>query len=82
LTNRPVKSGFAFSGEVALHGEVGPVGGLLHKIGAAVRAGRKHVVIPAGNYSVINELPDDVKKAVKVHPVATAREALELALGP
>jgi ATP-dependent Lon protease len=82
LTNRPVKPGFAFSGEVALHGEVGPVGGLLHKIGAAAWAGRKHVVIPAGNGSVINELPDDVKKAVEVHTVATASEALALALGP
>jgi ATP-dependent Lon protease len=80
LTNRPIRPGFAFTGEVALHGEVGPVGGLLHKVGAAVRAGRRHVVIPAANASVISELPDDVKAAVELHPVATAREALALAL--
>jgi ATP-dependent Lon protease len=80
LTNRPVQAGFAFTGEVALHGEVGPVGGLLHKITAAARAGRKHVVIPAANASVIGELPADLKEAVEVHPVGTTREALALAL--
>lgn len=80
LANKPVKPGFAFTGEVALHGEVGPVGGLVHKIGAAVRAGRTHVVIPAANANVMTDLPADVKAAVQVHPVTTAAEALALAL--
>jgi ATP-dependent Lon protease len=82
LANRAVKSGFAFSGEVALHGQVGPVGGLVHKIAAAARAGRRHVVIPAANAGVVNELPADVRAAVEVHPVGTAAEALALALEP
>ncbi len=81
LTNKPIKPGFAFSGEVALHGEVGAVGGLVHKIGAAVKAGRTHVVIPAANAGVVAELSADVRAAVTVHPVATAGEALALALG-
>ena len=80
LTTKPINPGFAFTGEVALHGEVGAVGGLLHKITAAAKAGRKHVVIPAANASIISELPADIKKAVEIHPVATAREALDLAL--
>ncbi len=80
LTGKPVKPGFAFTGEVALHGEVGPVGGLVQKITAAARAGRTHVVIPAANAAAINDLPADVKAKVEVHPVATAREALALAL--
>ncbi|QEL15532.1 BREX system Lon protease-like protein BrxL [Limnoglobus roseus] len=79
LTNRPIKPGFAFSGEVALHGEVGPVGGLLHKIAAAVRAGRKTVLISAGNANVIPQLPDDVRNAIDVRPIATAKEAIALA---
>jgi ATP-dependent Lon protease len=82
LTNRPIHPGFAFSGEVALHGEVGAVGGLLHKIAAAARAGRRHVLIPAANASVIGELPDEIKRTMTIHPVATAREALDIALGP
>jgi len=80
LTNRPVKPGFAFSGEVALHGEVGPVGGLQYKIAAAVHAGRKHVLIPVANSNVIAELPEDVRQAVEIHSVSTAKEALSLAL--
>jgi ATP-dependent Lon protease len=80
LANRPVKPGWAFTGEVALHGEVGPVGGLNYKIAAAAQAGRKHVIIPAVQSAIINDLPAEVKAAIEVHPVATAREALALAL--
>ena len=80
LANRPVKPGWAFTGEVALHGEVGPVGGLGHKLAAAARAGRKHVVVPAGQATAVKKLPDEVRAAVEIHPVATAREALALAL--
>jgi ATP-dependent Lon protease len=80
LSNRPVRPGFAFSGEVALHGEVGAVGGLIHKIIAAARAGRTNVVIPAANAKVIDELPADVKAVVTIHPVTTAKEAIDLAL--
>jgi ATP-dependent Lon protease len=65
---------------VALHGQVGPVGGLAHKLAAAVRAGRPRVVIPAANAGVVNDLPADVRAAVEVHPVGTAAEALALAL--
>lgn len=80
LTNKPIKPGFAFTGEVALHGEVGAVGGMVHKIGAAAKAGRKHVVVPSVNASVIDELPAAVRSAVEIHPVATAHEAIALAL--
>jgi ATP-dependent Lon protease len=80
LANRPVKASFAFTGEVALHGEVGAVGGLLHKIAAAAKAGRRHVVLPAANAGVAEELPSDLRSAVELHAVATAAEALALAL--
>ncbi len=81
LANKPIKPGFAFTGEVALHGEVGAVGGMLHKIAAAAKAGRKHVVIPAANAGVVNELPADVRSAIEIHAVATAGAALTLAFG-
>jgi ATP-dependent Lon protease len=80
LTNRPIRPGMAFSVEVALHGEVGPVGGLPHKVAAAAKAGRTVVVIPAANAGVIDQLPEDLRAAVEVRPVATASEALALAL--
>jgi ATP-dependent Lon protease len=53
---------------------------LTHKIVAAARAGRKHVVIPAVQANALADLPADVKGAIEVHPVATAREALALGL--
>jgi ATP-dependent Lon protease len=81
LLNKPVKPGFAFTGEVALHGDVGPVGGLLHKLSAAARAGRKHVLIPTDNREILKDLPDEVKRVLTVHLVANAKEAFELALG-
>ena len=80
LSNRAIKPGFAFSGEVALHGEVGAVGGLTHKIAAAVKAGRKTVLIPAANAHVLNELSPELKAAVEIVLVATAKEAIALAL--
>lgn len=81
LANKPIKPGFAFTGEVALHGEVGAVGGLMHKVAAAVRAGRKHLVIPAANADVIDGLPTALRSAITIHAIATARDALALALG-
>ncbi len=80
LTNRAVKPGFAFTGEVALHGEVGAVGGLALKIAAAAKAGRKTVLIPAANAAVLNELRAELKAAVEVKLVGTAKEAVALAL--
>ena len=80
LSNRAIKPGFAFSGEVALHGEVGAVGGLTHKIAAAVKAGRKTVLIPAANAEVLNELSAELKAAVEIKLVSTAKEAIALAL--
>ena len=80
LANRPIKPGFAFTGEVALHGEVGAVGGLPHKIAAAAKAGRKTVLIPAANEHVLKELSAELKAAVEIVPVATAKEAIALAL--
>ena len=80
LTKRPVKPGFAFTGEVALHGEVGAVGGMLYKMAAAAKAGRKQVVIPAANVGALADVPDETRAALEIHPVTTAKEAIELAL--
>jgi ATP-dependent Lon protease len=82
LANKPIRPGFAFTGEVALHGEIGPVGGLLHKIAAAARAGRKHIVIPAANAAVIAELPADVRASVEVHPLPTRGKRWPLRSAP
>ncbi|HEX3152735.1 MAG TPA: BREX system Lon protease-like protein BrxL [Gemmataceae bacterium] len=78
LTGRAVKPGFAMTGEVALHGEVGPVGGIPHKIRAAAKAGRKIVLVPQANATEAQAAAAEV--GVEVQPVATIAEALAYCL--
>jgi len=78
LTDRAVKAGFAMTGEVALHGEVGSVGGILHKVRAAAKAGRKVVIVPAANATEAQAV--GAETGVEVHAVATIAEALALCL--
>ncbi|MCT2537923.1 ATP-dependent protease LonB [Aquibacillus koreensis] len=49
----PVRHDIAMTGEISLHGEVMPIGGVLTKIKAAKQAGAKQVVIPKANYQAI-----------------------------
>jgi ATP-dependent Lon protease len=78
LTGRAVKPGFALTGEVALHGEVGPVGGINHKLRAAAKAGRKVAIVPAANAN--EALAVGAEVGVEVHAVGTIAEALALCL--
>jgi ATP-dependent Lon protease len=78
LTGKAVKPGFAMTGEVALHGEVGPVGGIPHKIRAAARAGRKLVLVPQANAAEAQAVGAEV--GVEVRPVSTIAEALQVCL--
>src|SRR5262245_2540759 len=80
LTGRAVKPGFAMTGEVALHGEVGDVGGITHKLRAAAKAGRKEVIVPATCASEAAKAAAEV--GVTVHPVGTIAEALAICLEP
>ena len=76
LTGRPVKPAVAMTGEVTLHGEVIGVGGIPWKIRAAVKAGRKLVLIPAESAKDVAQVPNEVLAKVEVVPVKTIQEAL------
>ncbi|MFH2125302.1 MAG: S16 family serine protease, partial [Pseudomonadota bacterium] len=65
LSGRPVKSDLAMTGEITLRGMVLPVGGIKEKILAAHRAGIKTIIMPAQNQRDLEEVPDNVKKALK-----------------
>ncbi len=80
LTGRPIKPACAMTGEVSLFGEVTGVGGLPFKIKAAVRAGRKLVLVPAENAREVSQVPDEVLSQVEVVPVRTIAEALQRVL--
>lgn len=80
LTGNPVRADVAMTGEVTLHGEVLPIGGLKEKLLAAHRGGIKTVLIPAQNQKDLEEIPEEVKQALNIHPVKWLDEVLELAL--
>ena len=82
LTGRPVKHTVGMTGEITLQGRVLPIGGLKQKALAAHAAGLTDVVIPERNRGDLDDIPQEVRDAVRFHPVMTIGEVLELALEP
>jgi ATP-dependent Lon protease len=80
LTGIPVKSSVAMTGEITLRGRVLPIGGVKEKLLAALRGGLKTVLIPQENEKDLAEIPDNVKRGLKIIPVRTADELLGHAL--
>jgi ATP-dependent Lon protease len=83
LTGIPVRRDIAMTGEITLRGRVLPIGGLKEKLLAALRGGLKTVLIPSENEKDLADIPDNVKRGLKIIPVNTADEVLLHALaGP
>ena len=80
LTGNPVKCEVAMTGEITLRGEVLAIGGLKEKLLAAHRGGIKTVVIPKDNERDLEEIPENVKKDLSIHPVKWIDEVLDIAL--
>ena len=80
LTNNPVKSSVAMTGEINLHGQVLPIGGLKEKMLAALRGGIKTVIIPMENEKDLAEIPENIKNNLEIKKVEWVEEVLSLAL--
>ncbi|MCO6553991.1 MAG: endopeptidase La [Gilliamella sp.] len=80
LTGNPVRSDVAMTGEITLRGEVLPIGGLKEKLLAAHRGGIKTVLIPMDNVKDLEDIPDNVKSEVDIHPVKWIDDVLTIAL--
>jgi ATP-dependent Lon protease len=80
LAKIPVRRDIAMTGEITLRGKVLAIGGLKEKLLAALRAGIFEVILPRANEKDIAELPDNIKKAMKMHFVDQMDEVLTLAL--
>jgi len=80
LSKIPVRADVAMTGEITLRGKVLPIGGLKEKLLAALRGGLTTVVIPKENEKDLEEIPDNVKRGLKIIPVSTVDEVLEIAL--
>jgi len=82
LTGRPVRHTVGMTGEVTLQGRVLPIGGLKQKVLAAHAAGLTDVILPERNAPDLDDVPEDVRAAMRFHPVSTLDEVLALALEP
>lgn len=80
LTNVPVKSDVAMTGEITLRGEVLPIGGLKEKLLAAHRGGISTVLIPHENAKDLVEIPKNIKDKLDILPVKWIDQVLEIAL--
>jgi ATP-dependent Lon protease len=80
LTGIPIRRDVAMTGEITLRGRVLPIGGLKEKLLAALRAGIKTVFIPKDNEKDLAEIPDNVKKGLKIFAVSHVDEVIAKAL--
>lgn len=80
LTNIPVNSNVAMTGEVTLTGKVLPIGGLKEKTMAAYRSGIKTLIIPEKNLSDLKEIDETVLNNINFISVSKVSEVLSLAL--
>lgn len=80
LTGRTVKRDVCMTGEITLTGRVLRIGGLREKSMAAYKCGAKTVIIPADNYSEIEQFDTEVKDAIDFIPVKHVSEVFDIAL--
>ncbi len=78
--DKPIKPGYAMTGELDLLGHVLPVGGIKEKMIAARRAGVRHVVLPADNQDDFETLPAHVRKGLTAYFVAHFSEIVAICL--
>lgn len=82
LTNRPTKRNVAMTGEITLQGKILPVGGIKDKVLAAHRLGVDTVILPRKNENDLDDVPEEVRKALTFILVDDLDTALNAALVP
>jgi ATP-dependent Lon protease len=81
-TRRPVRNDVAMTGEITLRGKVLPVGGIKEKVLAAHRAGIRSVILPRRNERDLEDVPEELRRELRVVLVDDAEEVLRHALTP
>jgi ATP-dependent Lon protease len=82
LSGRPVRHTVGMTGEVTLQGRVLPIGGVKQKVLAAHAAGLTDVILPERNRGDMDEVPEEVREAMRFHFTMTIDEVLAVALEP
>ncbi len=79
ITKKKVRADVAMTGEITLRGRVLPIGGLKEKTLAAKNAGIKTICVPKKNEKDMDEIPDEIKKGLKIVYVETMEDVLDTA---
>jgi ATP-dependent Lon protease len=82
LSQRPIRSDVALTGEITLRGRVLPIGGLKEKVLAAHRIGILTIVLPEDNRPDVADIPADIRKRLTFKFVKTMDEVIAEALLP
>ena len=82
LSGRRVRKDIAMTGEITLHGNVLPIGGLKEKLLAAHRLGIDEILIPKDNQKDLVDIPTDVRKKMTIRPVEHVNEVVRRAVLP
>ncbi|MBO7610584.1 MAG: endopeptidase La [Elusimicrobia bacterium] len=77
--NKPVRKRLAMTGEITLRGRALAIGGLKEKVLAAYREGIDTVLFPEANKKDLVDIPDNVKKKIKMIPVKHMDEVIKYA---
>ena len=80
LTNRPVRSDVAMTGEISLRGLVLPIGGVKEKVLAALRAGITTVMLPERNRRDLEDIPAEAREKIRFVWLEQVGDALAVAL--
>jgi ATP-dependent Lon protease len=80
LTRIPVRGDVAMTGEITLRGRVLPIGGVKEKLLAAHRHGIFEAVLPRDNEKDLADVPENIRKDMKIHFVESMDEVLKVAL--
>ncbi|MGD9281730.1 MAG: magnesium chelatase domain-containing protein, partial [Desulfobacterales bacterium] len=80
FSNRPVRSDVGMTGEVTLRGRILPVGGIKMKVLAAHRAGLSTVILPKRNARDLDDVPEEIRKAMQFIMVDRIDEAIDVGL--
>ena len=68
------------TGEITVRGRVLPIGGLKEKLLAAHRQGVFEIVLPKDNERDLADIPENIRKEMKLHFATSMDEVLKIAL--
>ncbi|HEX9638866.1 MAG TPA: endopeptidase La [Acidobacteriota bacterium] len=80
LAGVPVRDDVAMTGEITLRGRVLPIGGVKEKLLAAHRAEILRVLLPRENEKDLSEIPEEVRRELKIELVENMKQVLDAVL--